>query len=504
MKSEIVMRCLAQKIFLARIIAVVLAWGVAFTAAPMLVFAQPTTATYWLQGRNSDDAPLSAYRARRERVLSALSEKSFVVLFSADERVRQNDVSYEYRQNSDVFYCTGMNELGTTLLLVPRGITLRGVIPDSALVSNTSNQVPFTALLFVREQNRRDELWNGAITGRERAEKLYGIPTLESKYLRAVLNDMLAKHDTVYISELPTSDIAEPLLADTLNLETALPERVAARFPNLKVRSHKRLLGELRKIKDLSEVELLRKAINITIQGHLATIRAMRPKMYEYEAEAVMESTFKRLGAEDVGYASILGAGANSCVLHYTASRRQALSGEVLLMDCGAEYHNYTADITRTIPVGGIFSREQREIYNLVYAAQEAAIREYRKGTDWRKPHSRAVEVIRAGLLKLGIITNPDDYKLYFPHGSVHYIGLDVHDAGQYGLFQPNMVLTCEPGVYIPEGSPCDKKWWNIGVRIEDNILITNGDPVILSAALPRTADGIEKLMRGGTRGAKK
>jgi Xaa-Pro aminopeptidase len=154
--------------------------------------------------------------------------------------------------------------------------------------------------------------------------------------------------------------------------------------------------------------------------------------------------------------------------------------------------------------VSGTFSREQREIYNLVYAAQEAAIKEYRKGTDWRKPHSRAVEVIREGLLKLGIITSPDDYKLYFPHGSVHYIGLDVHDAGQYGLFQPNMVLTCEPGVYIPAGSPCDKKWWNIGIRIEDDILVTDSDPVILSAALPRTADGIEKLMHDAMRTAKK
>ncbi len=452
-------------------------------------FAQPTTATYWLQGRNADDAPLTTYQARRERVLAALTGKSFLVMFAAQARNRQNDVQYEYRQNSDMFYCSGFGEAGSSLILAPSGITL----PDSL----DSSRAKHTAILFVDEATPREELWTGAITGSKRAQKLYGIKTLGNEHLRGVLDVMLAKHDTAFITGLPTPLVIEPLTGDTLDLEETLPERCAKKFPNITIRSHHRLLGELRKIKDAAEIELLRKTVTITIAGHRETIESVRPNQYEYEAEAVMESAFKRRGAEDVGYPSIVGAGANSCVLHYTTSRRQMRSGELLLMDCGAEYHNYTADITRTVPVNGKFTPEQREIYNLVYAAQEAAIKEYRKNNDWRKPHSRAVEIVRAGLLKLGVITNPDDYKLYFPHGSVHYIGLDVHDAGSYGLFQPNMVLTCEPGIYIPENSPCDKKWWNIGVRIEDDVLITDGEPEVLSAALPRTAEGIERLMKG-------
>jgi Xaa-Pro aminopeptidase len=451
-------------------------------------FAQPTTATYWLQGRNGDDAPLTTYQARRERVLAALSGKSFLVMFAAHERNRQNDVQYEYRQNSDMFYCSGFCESESALILAPAGI----VLPDSLDSSHTRH----TALLFVKEAAPRKELWTGAITGSKRAQMLYGIKTLGNQQLRGVLDKMLVKHDTAFITGLPTPRVIEPLVGDTLDLEETFPERYAKKNPNLIVRSHKRLLGELRKIKDPFEIELLRKAVNITVAGHREAIESVRLNQFEYETEAVMEAAFKRRGAEDVGYASIVGAGANSCVLHYTTSRRQMRSGELLLMDCGAEYHNYTADITRTVPVNGKFTPEQREIYNLVYAAQKAALKEYRKNTDWRKPHSRAVETVRAGLLKLGIITSPDDYKLYFPHGSVHYIGLDVHDAGAYSLFQPNMVLTCEPGIYIPENSPCDKKWWNIGVRIEDDVLITDGEPEVLSDALPRTAEEIERMMK--------
>jgi Xaa-Pro aminopeptidase len=425
-------------------------------------------------------------------VLAALSGKSFLVIFAADGRNRQNDVQYEYRQNSDLFYLSGFGESRSALILAPAGILL----PDSL----DSLRVRHTAILFVQEPTPQEELWTGAITGSKRAQTIHGIKTFSSEHLRGVLDAMLAKHDTAFITGLPTPRVVEPLMSDTLDVEQTLPERCAKQFPNLVVRSHKRLLGELRKIKDAAEIELLRKAVSITIAGHRATIESVRPLQYEYQAEAVMEAAFKRRGAEDIGYASIVGAGANACVLHYITNRRQMHSGELLLMDCGAEYHNYTADITRTVPVNGKFTPEQRDIYNLVYAAQEAAIKEYRKNVDWRKPHSRAVEIIRAGLLKLGVITIPDDYKLYFPHGSVHYIGLDVHDAGAYSLFQPNMVLTCEPGIYIPENSPCDKKWWNIGVRIEDDVLITDGEPVILSDALPRTAEGIERMMKGNTR----
>jgi Xaa-Pro aminopeptidase len=463
--------------------------------------AQPTNATYTLKPRDADDVPLSRFAARRERVLQTMSAKSFAVYFAADERNRQNDVLYEYRQNSNVQYLCGFPESESVLLLIPGGIVLPSDIDTSGKVH--------TALLFVQKRNAQTELWTGAITGSERARTMYGIMALDNTNFQSTLSRLLQgaafngstdstlRRDTLFTDGFPTETVTEPISGDILSLQREAKVRLTKTFPSAVIRSHKRLIAEMRTIKDSSEIVVLKKAIAISCAGHRETMRFVRTMQHEYEAESVMEATFRRLGAEDVGYASIVGAGANACVLHYTQNRRQMLPGELLLMDCGAEYHGYTADITRTIPVSGTFSADQRKLYDIVYAAQEAALKEYRAGVDWRTPHSRAVDVIRAGLLKLGIITNPDDYKCYFPHGSVHYIGLDVHDAGSYSTFKAGMVLTCEPGLYIPEGSPCDKKWWNIGIRIEDDVLITEGEPLVISSELPRTSTDIERLIQG-------
>lgn len=459
-----------------------------------LLFAQPPGADYFLQARHENDIPLGRYAERRQKILASMSPKSLAVFFAADRRVRQNDVQYEYRQSSDMLYLCGFPEAESALVLIPGGIVLPRNLDSSGAKHET--------LLFVKKRDPFQELWTGAITGEERATKLYGVMALDNINFLSVLGSVLApadstqRRDTVFLTTFPSSAVTEPLSGEVVNLEREAKVRLQKQYPSAVIRSQKRLLADLRQIKDADELRILRKTIDITLAGHREAIAATQPGRYEYEIEAAMEAAFKRLRAEDVGYGSIVGAGPNSCVLHYTASRRRAEAGEVLLMDCGAEYMGYSADITRTIPVNGKFSPAQREIYNLVYTAQEAAISEYRKGVDWRLPHSRAVEVIRAGLLKLGIITNPDDYKLYFPHGSVHYIGLDVHDAGNYTTFQPNMVVTCEPGIYIPAGSPCDKKWWNIGIRLEDDVLITDGAPLVLSASLPRRWEEIEAMMR--------
>jgi Xaa-Pro aminopeptidase len=458
------------------------------------VFAQPPAAAYYLHPRHADDIPLSRYAERRGKVLSTMSPKSLAVFSAAEVRNRQNDVDYEYRQSSDFWYLCGFPESESSLVLIPGGI----VLPKTLDSTGTRHD----ALLFVKKRDLYLEMRSGSITGADRAKSMYGIMALENVNFASVLGTLLQpedstlKRDTVFVTTFPTSAVVEPLSGEAVNIERESRLRLQKQYPRAVIRSQKRLLADMRQIKDADELRLLRKAIDISLAGHREAIAQTKPKAYEYEIEAAMEGAFKRLGAEDVGYPSIIGAGANSCILHYTFSRRQAEAGEVLLMDCGAEYHGYTADITRTIPVSGKFSPEQREIYNLVYTAQEAAIKEYRKGVDWRLPHSKAVDIIRTGLIKLGVITNPDDYKLYFPHGSVHYIGLDVHDAGNYATFQPNMILTCEPGIYIPAGSACDKKWWNIGVRIEDDVLVTDGEPVIVSAALPRTAEGIEAMMK--------
>jgi Xaa-Pro aminopeptidase len=219
--------------------------------------------------------------------------------------------------------------------------------------------------------------------------------------------------------------------------------------------------------------------------------------MYEYELQAVIEYCFAKNGAEYPGFPSIVGSGPNSCILHYEANRRQMQTGDVVVMDIGAEYHGYTADVTRTIPVNGKFSPAQREIYEIVLKAQEEAIKEFKPGASSSAPSQRATDVIADGLMKLGIIKEKSEVRRYYMHGLSHNIGLDVHDVGRFSApYAPGMILTVEPGVYIPAESPCDKKYWNIGVRIEDDVLITDSGCRVLSAGAPKTVNEIESLMK--------
>ena len=210
-------------------------------------------------------------------------------------------------------------------------------------------------------------------------------------------------------------------------------------------------------------LKLLQKAIDITCDAHLDLMKSLDSTMTEYQAQALVEFGFKFNGSEYVGYPSIVGAGENSCILHYITNRKKFQNPEMLVVDAGAEYHGYTADVTRTLPVNGKFSKEQAEIYNIVLKAQEEGIKACKKGNNFRDPHNAAVDVIKKKLLDLGIITDPNDFIKYFFHGTSHYLGLDVHDAGTYSKLKVNSVITVEPGIYIPVGSPCDKKWWNIG-----------------------------------------
>jgi len=218
--------------------------------------------------------------------------------------------------------------------------------------------------------------------------------------------------------------------------------------------------------------------------------------MKEYEAQAWIEFHARKNGSEYMGYPSICGGGDNACVLHYTHNRKILQEGELILVDMGAEYHGYTADITRTVPVSGTYSVPQRQLYELVWNAQQAGIKACTKGASFRAAHEEARKVIGEGLVALGIISKKSELDRYFMHGTSHYLGLDVHDAGTYGPLKPGVVMTVEPGIYIPEGSPCDPKWWKTGVRIEDDILVTDGEPVILSKALPSRWEDIEKVMK--------
>ena len=254
-------------------------------------------------------------------------------------------------------------------------------------------------------------------------------------------------------------------------------------------------LATLREIKTPEELVLLTKAIRISAIGQVEVMKAMKPHMSETELQGIHEFVYKKYGAEYEGYPSIVGAGNNGCILHYIENSKTKLGNELVLMDLGAEYRGFTADVTRTIPANGVFSKEQKAIYQIVYDAQEAGIAAYVIGESMATPNLLSKKIVDQGLFQLGIINSLDEKHPYYPHGTSHHIGLDVHDPGNYGNFEENMVVTMEPGIYIPEGSNCDEKWWGIGIRIEDDILVTKTGPVNLSVEAPRTIEEIEKMM---------
>jgi Xaa-Pro aminopeptidase len=251
----------------------------------------------------------------------------------------------------------------------------------------------------------------------------------------------------------------------------------------------------LRGIKTPSEITLLKKSIWISAIAHKTCMQAVDPKMSERELEGIMLYVHKKYGAEDEGYPPIVGAGGNGCILHYEENNAVQVKNQLVLMDVGAEYHGYSADVTRTFPANGHFSDEQKTIYQLVYDAQEAAFAVCRAGISFDSLENRTTQVLAAGMIKLGLIKDAKDVKKYYPHGMTHHLGLDVHDKGNYGNLEENMVITVEPGIYIPAGSDCDKKWWNIGVRIEDDVLIGKNGYELLSGDAPRKWQDVENAI---------
>lgn len=254
-------------------------------------------------------------------------------------------------------------------------------------------------------------------------------------------------------------------------------------------------MASLRENKTEEEILLIKKAVRISTQGQLEVMKAIHPEMTEREVQGIHQLVFKKYGAAHEGYPSIVGAGDNACVLHYITNDKTDLKNQLILMDLGAEYKGYTADVTRTIPVSGTFTPEQKALYQIVYDAQIAGINAAVAGASFTAISEATYEVVKTGLLELGLIQESKEYRRYLPHGIAHHIGLDVHDPGLYENLAPNMVITVEPGIYVPEGSPCDPKWWNIGIRIEDDILITAEGPVNLSKDAPRSWQEIEKVM---------
>lgn len=445
--------------------------------------------TLWSQDLPTDYLPSKFHKQRREALRKMMPEKSVAVFFANPVRNRANDIEYVYHQDPEFYYLTGYTEPHSMLL----------IFKDT---QTNSKGEQYNEVLFVQPRNPYMEMWLGRRLGKEGTKQKLGFTQVYNNKAFKGFGIDFSKFTQVLHYRF-RNDIRRGGLLKLINnfkqktkIQTSQAER-PNKDPNnnLNTRLLNRYMSKLRETKAEAELVLLKKAIYISAVAQTEVMKAMKPQMSENEVQGIHEYIFKKYGAEYEGYPSIVGAGHNGCVLHYITNNKTKLENDLVLMDLGAEYHGYTADVTRTIPANGKFSKEQKIIYDLVYEAQEAGFKECKVGNSFNAPHRAAVKVINKGLAKLGIIATPTTRHRYFPHGTSHYLGLDVHDKGTYGNFKHNTVITVEPGIYIPEGSSCDKKWWGIAVRIEDDILITNKGWENLSGMAPRKSEAIEKMM---------
>jgi len=430
---------------------------------------------------DEDFLPASFHAAMRDSLRAIMPDSSVAVFYASPERKRSNDVYYEYHQDPNFYYLSGYREPNSMIIIYKEPRKLKGTLTDE--------------VLFVQDRDPAAEVWNGRRLGLKGAEeKLQFKKVMLAADFKALEMD-LADIKAVYQIEpeaMEGLDTTESVSID--GLVHHMHQKNHGHQSNEK--RLRQMMAMLRQHKHPEEMKLLRKAIQITCEAQNQLMRQIMPEMKEYETEAIIEYVFKKEGAEYPGFPSIQGSGENSCILHYTSNRRPIVNGGLLLSDVGAEYHGYTADVTRTIPPSGKFSPEEKIIYDLVYKAQSVGIDSAKVGNSFWAPHMAASRVIAEGLKDLGIIKENSEIRKYFMHGTSHYLGLDVHDAGLYLPLAANQVITVEPGIYIAEGSDCDPKWWNIGVRIEDDILITEKGPENLSVCSPRKSEEIEAYMQ--------
>ncbi len=436
------------------------------------------------------------YKARRAKLREKLPLNSVAVFFANPVRNRANDVDYVYHQDPDFYYLTGYKE------------------PDAVLLVFKENQTsgkgaPYDEILFVEPRNELREMWTGRRLGEKGVKDLLSFEQAYNNSEFRKYNIDFSKFASILFFDFQNDVRDNPRdSADLYNLIVQFKSKVGYQEKNkssLAVEPKKNnldmstldvIMDDLRGIKTKEELEMVRKAVRISCAGQVEVMKAIKPGMSEREIAGIHEFVFKKYQAEDLGYPSIVGAGHNGCILHYEENYKPSISSsELILMDLGAEFHGYSADITRTIPVNGKFSPEQKQIYELVFKAQEAAMKICKPGTPFRELTLATRSVINKGLKELGIIQNETDKHLYYPHGCCHHIGLDVHDRGLYEKLEENMVITIEPGIYIPDNSACDKKWWGIAVRIEDDYLVTKEGYEHLSSSAPRTVKDIEAMM---------
>lgn len=410
-----------------------------------------------------DKAP---FAERRAKLMEKVSD-GIVVLKSFPVYRRNGDVSYEFRQGSDFYYLTGFTE------------------PKSAFILDPNSPDKYT--LFVQPKNPKIEIWTGIMTGVTNAVNIYGADrSLEITKFDSVLSEYISRGVKIYY----------------MKSDSSLGLRIGEKTKTADVAQ---TIHEMRLFKSPFEIGELQRAINITCGAIINVMKSAEPLMYEYQLQAVLESSFKMEGSQRIGFPSIVGSGPNTCILHYEENRRKTQDGDLVVMDVGAEYNYYTADVTRTFPVNGKFSPAQKRIYNIVLAAQKEAMNFIKPGVMFFQVDSVARAVVKSSLINLGLLTEEENVLKFFMHGTSHWLGLDVHDVGSLAgpngnkrgrVLEPGMVLTVEPGIYIADGTEgVPGEYYNIGVRIEDDVLVTETGFELLSGMAPREISEIENLM---------
>ncbi len=427
--------------------------------------------------------------ARRRRDLMALMEpNSIAIVPAAPERTRSRDTEYPYRQDSDFFYLSGFPEPEAVLVLLPEREHAEYV-------------------LFCRERNPEKEIWDGYRAGPDGACETYAADdAFPIDDIDDILPGLLEGRERVYYAMGKDGEFDREVMGwvNAIRAKVRSGATPPGEFLDL---DH--FLHELRLFKSAAEIRVMREAAEISARAHCRAMQYCQPGMHEYQLEAEINYEFARNGARHPAYNSIVGSGPNSCILHYIENSGKMRANDLVLIDAGCELEGYAADITRTFPVSGKFSPEQKAIYELVLAAQDAAMAVIKPGNHWNEPHEASVQVITQGLVDLGLLQGDvaelieaGAYKDFYMHRIGHWLGMDVHDvgdykvAGQWRVLEPGMVMTVEPGIYVAkDNEKVDAKWRGIGVRIEDDVLITKGGCDVLTKDVPKTVEAIERLM---------
>ncbi|MGH8293655.1 MAG: aminopeptidase P N-terminal domain-containing protein [Gammaproteobacteria bacterium] len=432
--------------------------------------------------------PPEEFAHRRRELMRCMGPGAIAIVPAAHEKLRNRDTQYPFRQDSDFHYLTGFPEPEAVAVLVP-------------------GRKPAEYILFCRERDALMETWNGRRAGPEgavreyRADDAFPIGDIDD-----ILPGLMERCERVYytMGNHPEFDTRVIGWVNSLRAHGTSGPQAPQEFVSLDHHLH-----DLRLYKSRAELDAMRQAAAISMRAHERAMRTCRPGMNEGELEAGFLYEFRRAGGVPA-YNPIVGGGANGCVLHYIDNNRTLRDGDLVLIDAGCEFQNYASDVTRTFPVNGRYTPEQRALCELVIQAQAAAIAKMRAGRHWNEPHAAAVKVLTAGLVRLGLLKGPvaklvrdEAYRKFYMHRTGHWLGLDVHDVGDYKVddnwrvLEPGMVMTAEPGIYIGAGTKgVAKRWWNIGVRIEDDVLVTRGAPEVLSGALIRHPDDVEAFMR--------